>query len=162
MSEQELYALLDEHRIAYEVCHHPAVYTVAEADRLVPKKARATKNLFLRDDKKRQFFLVVAGEDTAVDLRSLQQRLGSRRLSFASAELLQKRLGLIPGAVTPFGVLNDLTHEVVLVFDEQLAHQRICAHPLVNTATVYVALDDLLPLFAQAGTPVRFCDVTSG
>ena len=95
-----------------------------------------------------------------VDLRHLHKQLGSRRLSFASADALQEKLGLGLGSVTPFGVLNDESRAVTLVFDETLAHRRINAHPLVNTATMYVWLDDVLPLFAEHGNPVVFCDLT--
>ena len=161
MTETELYNLLDQRGIAYEVAHHPAVMTVAEAAEVVPDRGAPTKNLFLRDDKKRQFFLVTALVETQVDLRHLHERLGSRRLSFASAELLKERLGLEPGSVTPFGVLNDTSHEVTLVFDEGMRHGRFDAHPLVNTATLYVEMDDVLPLFESFGTRVVFCSLTN-
>ncbi len=160
MTEQELYDLLDERGIAYEVFHHEAVYTVAEADKLVPRIAIATKNLFLRDSRKRDFFLVVADEHTEVNLKQLHKQLGCRRLSFASPEMLQEKLGLVQGSVTPFGILNDKTHAVTLVFDEGLAHQRFDAHPMVNTATMFVYMDDVLPLFEECGNPVVFCDLT--
>lgn len=160
MTEQELYDLFDERGIAYEVYHHEAVYTVAEADKLVPRVAIATKNLFLRDDKKRQFFVVVADEHTTIDLKHLHKQLGSRRLSFASPEMLQEKLGLVQGSVTPFGILNDESREITLVFDEGLQHQRFDAHPMVNTATMFVYMDDVLPLFEEHGNPIVFCDLT--
>lgn len=160
MTETELYALFDERGISYEVYHHEAVYTVAEADVLVPRIAIPTKNLFLRDDKKRNFFLVVAHEDTPIDLKHLHKQLGSRRLSFASAEMLQDKLGLVQGSVTPFGILNDETREVTLVFDERLAHERFDAHPMVNTATMFIYMDEVLPLFVEHGNPIVFCDLT--
>lgn len=160
MTEEELYALLDERGIAYETYHHEAVATVAEADKLVPRLAIPTKNLFLRDDKKRAFFEVTAHEDTVIDLKRLHRQLGSRRLSFASPEMLEEKLGLVQGSVTPFGVLNDDTREVTLVFDERLRHKRFDAHPMVNTATMFVEMDDVLPVFEEHGTKVVFCDLT--
>lgn len=160
MTEEQIYALLEEHGISYETFHHEAVSTVAQADELVPRIAIPTKNLFLCDAKKRQFFLVTAHEDTPVDLKRLHRQLGCRRLSFASPELLEERLGLQQGAVTPFGVLNDESREVTLVFDETLRHQRFDAHPMVNTATMFVWMDDVLPLFEEHGTKVVFCDLT--
>lgn len=160
MTEDELYALLDERGIPYETFHHEAVTTVAEADKLVPRLAIPTKNLFLRDDKKRQFFVVVADEHTVIDLKRLHRQLGSRRLSFASAEMLMERLGLVQGSVTPFGILNDESREVTLVFDESLAHKRFDAHPMVNTATMFIEMDDVLPIFEEHGNPVVFCDLT--
>ena len=160
MTETELYALLEQRGIAYETFHHKAVTTVAEADKIVPRIAIATKNLFLRDDKKRQFFVGVADEHTNIDLKHLHKQLGSRRLSFASPEMLMDKLGLVQGSVTPFGILNDETREVTLVIDETLAHQRFDAHPMVNTATMFIEMDDVLPLFEEHGNPVVFCDLT--
>ena len=160
MTEDELYALLDERGIAYETYHHKAVTTVAEADKIVPRLAIPTKNLFLRDDKKRQFFVVVADEHTTVDLKHLHRQLGTRRLSFASSEMLMEKLGLVQGSVTPFGILNDTTREVTLVFDEKLAHERFDAHPMVNTATMFIHMDEVLPLLEEHGNPVVFCDLT--
>jgi Ala-tRNA(Pro) deacylase len=160
MTESELYALLDERGVSYEVFHHKAVETVAEADAIVPRLAIPTKNLFLRDNKKRDFFLVVAAEDTDVDLKHLHKQLNTRRLSFASSEMLMEKLGLVQGSVTPFGILNDDTREVTLVFDERLAHERFDAHPMVNTATMFIHMDEVLPLFEEHGNPVVFCDLT--
>jgi Ala-tRNA(Pro) deacylase len=160
MTEEELYTLLDERGISYEVFHHEAVTTVAEADVLVPRLAIPTKNLFLRDAKKRDFFVVVADESTEVDLKHLHKQLGCRRLSFASPDVLMDKLGLVQGSVTPFGILNDDTRTVTLVFDQTLAHQRFDAHPIVNTATMFVEMDDVLPLFEEHGGPVVFCDLT--
>ena len=162
MTETELYTLLEQRGIAYETMHHPAVLTVAEADELVPNVGLPTKNLFLRDDKKRQFFVVVAHVDTQIDLRNLHRQLGSRRLSFASPEALRDMLGLELGSVTPFGILNDESSSITLVFDERLAHQKINAHPMVNTATMFIELDDVLPLFREHGNPIVFCDLTCG
>lgn len=160
LSEQDVYDLLDERKIPYETFHHRAVSTVAEADELVPRLAIATKNLFLRDAKKRDFFVVVADEHTEVDLKRLHRQLDTRRLSFASAEQLQDKLGLVQGSVTPFGILNDETRSVTLVFDQGLAHQRFDAHPMVNTATMFIEMDDVLPLFEEHGNPIVFCDLS--
>ena len=160
MTEDELYALLDERGISYKVFHHRAVETVAEADALVPRLATPTKNLFLRDSKKRDYFVVVADTKTVIDLKHLHKQLGTRRLSFASSEDLFEKLGLVQGSVTPFGILNDETREVTLVFDETLAHKRFDAHPLVNTATMFVHMDEVLPLFEEHGGRVLFCDLT--
>ena len=161
MTESELYALLDERGISYEVYHHEAVFTVAEADKLVPRIAIPTKNLFLTD-KKGSFFVVTTDEHTTIDLKHLHQQLGCRRLSFASAELLEEKLGLRQGSVTPLGVLNDASHEVVVVFGKELEHQRFDCHPLVNTATMFVEMDDIVPLLREFGARVVFCDTSCG
>ena len=94
MTEQELYDLLDERGIPYETFHHEAVFTVAEGDAAgVPDLGAHTKNLFLRDDKKRNFYVVTADENQRVDLKALAGRIPSRRLSFAREEQLQEKLG---------------------------------------------------------------------
>ena len=162
LGEDGLYALLEERGIAYDVYEHEAVFDVAAARALdIPHDdgTVACKNLFLRDDKKRAYFLVTAPDDMRVDLRVLQGRLGSRRLSFASAADLASMLGLIPGAVTPFGLLNDSKHMVTFVLDESLATGRIDAHPMVNTATVQLASRDLVALLREAGVQVRLLAV---
>ena len=159
MTENELYALLDEKGIEYEVYHHDAVMTVAEADLLVPRMDNPTKNLFLTD--KRGFLCVVTThEDSVINLKQLHKKLGCKRLSFASSELLEEKLGLVQGSVTPLGVLNDKTHEVAVVFGTELEHQRFDCHPLVNTATMFVHMDDIKPLLEEAGAHVVFCDTS--
>ena len=160
MTEQELYDLLDERGIPYETFHHEAVFTVAEGDAAgVPDLGSHTKNLFLRDDKKRNFYVVTADENQQVDLKALAGRIPSRRLSFAREEQLQEKLGLTAGAVTPLGILNDDSRAVTMVFDEGLRGKRIDAHPLVNTATMYIEMDDLVSLLMEHGNPVVFCDL---
>ncbi len=159
MTENELYALLDERGIPYEVHHHKAVSTVAEADLLVPRIANPTKNLFLTD-KRGHFYVVTTHEDTVIDLKHLHRQLGCKRLSFASSELLMEKLGLVQGSVTPLGALNDAAHEVVVVFGKELEHQRFDCHPLVNTATMFVEMDDAVRLLRDFGTTVVFCDTT--
>jgi Ala-tRNA(Pro) deacylase len=89
----------------------------------------------------------------------LQDRLASRRLSFASEGALGRMLGIGHGSVTPLAVLNDESRTVAMVFDESLRHQVICAHPLVNTATVFIAADDVATLVREHGNPCAFLDV---
>lgn len=159
MTEEGLYELLGERGIPYEVYHHEAVMTVAEADVLVPRLAIPTKNLFLTD-KRGHFYVVTTDEHTAIDLKRLHKQLGCKRLSFANEELLMEKLGLVQGSVTPLGVLNDESHEVVVVFGRELEHRRFDCHPLVNTATMFVEMDDIAPLLRDFGATVVFCDTT--
>jgi Ala-tRNA(Pro) deacylase len=160
MTEDDLYQMLDERGVPYEVYHHKAIFTVAEGDAVgIPELGTHTKNLFLRDDKKRNYYVVTADENQQVDLKALAKRIPSRRLSFAREEQLEEKLGLTAGAVTPFGILNDESREVTMVFDEGLRGKRIDAHPLVNTATMYIEMDDLVSLLAEHGNPVVFCEL---
>ena len=117
-------------------------------------------NLFLRD-KKGALFLVTALEDAAIELKSLHRRLGaSSRFSFG-ADLMMETLGVTPGAVTPFGVINDTTQRVTVVLDSALMeHAVINAHPLTNTMTTSIARDDLVKFLESTGHPPRIVAVS--
>lgn len=126
-----------------------------EAEALnLPGKALSLKNLFLRDDKHRDYWLVSMPAKKQLDLKRLRALLGSRRLSFASETSLEGMLGVRGGSVTPLAILNDTSRKVVLVFDEALRGQQIQAHPLVNTATLYVPASDVERLAKEHGNSV--------
>jgi Ala-tRNA(Pro) deacylase len=153
----ELFAYLNTLGIAHKTVTHPAVFTVEEARELRGAISGGhTKNLFLRD-KKGALYLLVAPEDAAIELRSLHRQLGaSGRFSFGSAELLQETLGVAPGSVTPFAVINDKEARVTLVIDAALTtHDMLNFHPLVNTATTSIARDGLLKFLAATGHAPR-------
>ena len=157
----ETIALLEREGIAYELYEHVAVYTVAEAVTAgIPHRELGAKNLFLRDDKHRAYYLVCLPDDKRVSLREVQERLGSRRLSFASEQDLRSMLGLIPGSVTPLGALNDASGSVEVVLDQALVKAgRLTVHPCDNTATVLLATQDLIDLLRSHGRPVRVVDL---
>ena len=115
-----------------------------------------TKNLFLRD-KKYELYLVVAEEDAAIDLKGLHRLLGaSGRFSFGAADLLREVLGVEPGAVTPFGAINDAQSRVSVVLDAALmAHDTLNFHPLVNTMTTSIKRDDLVKFLKSTGHEPR-------
>lgn len=157
----ETIALLEREGIAYELYEHVAVYTVAEAVTAgIPHRELGAKNLFLRDDKHRAYYLVCLPDEKNVSLREIQERLGSRRLSFASEKDLHSMLGLIPGSVTPLGALNDASGSVEVVLDQALVKAgRLTVHPCDNTATVLLATQDLIDLLRSHGRPVRVVDL---
>ena len=162
VGEREVLSVLDEAGIVYRLHRHEALLTCEQALAAgIPHEEGqvATKNLFLRDDKKREYFLVTTTAETRVDLGALKERLGSRRLSFASERDLASLLGLTRGAVTPFGLLNDVDRRVTFVLDRCLAGTVLDAHPNVNTATVQLEADDLLDLLAARGTEIRLLDL---
>ncbi|HET7714573.1 MAG TPA: prolyl-tRNA synthetase associated domain-containing protein [Bauldia sp.] len=145
-------AFLDRLGIATTTVTHPPLFTVEDSRALRGEIPGAhTKNLFLKD-KKDAIFLVTALEDAEIDLKQLHHKIGaSGRLSFGKPELLAEKLGVVPGAVTPFGLINDRPPSVQVVLDAALvAHERINCHPLVNTATTTIATADLLA-FVRAG-----------
>ena len=150
---EELFAYLDSLGIAHQTVTHPAVFTVEEARSLRGKiPGGHTKNLFLRD-KRGAFYLVVTPEDAAIELRSLHRLLGaSGRFSFGSAQLLRETLGVEPGSVTPFAVINDKAGRVTVVLDAaMMAHDTLNFHPLVNTGTTTIAREGLIKFLEATG-----------
>ncbi len=147
----DLFARLADLGISVSTVSHPPLFTVADSQALrgeIP--GGHTKNLFLKD-KKANFFLVTVGEEAEVDLKQIHQLIGaSGRVSFGKPEALMQHLGVVPGAVTAFGLINDEDGVVKFVIDSALLeHATINAHPLTNEATTSIAADDLLS-FARA------------
>ncbi len=159
--EAPLLARLEELGISVAIHRHPPLHTVAESQAL-----RGTlpgshiKNLFLRD-KKRNKWLVTVPEDASVDLKALRHVIGaSGNLSFGNAELLAEHLGVEPGSVTPFAVMNDTADQVTMVLAKNvLDHDPINAHPLHNEATAAIAKVDLLCFLEACGHPPIIIDL---
>jgi len=141
----DIYDFLHEHGIAYERHDHEPVYTCEQADRLdIDSPAAKTKNLFLRDRKGRQHFLVSVGAEKSVDIKGLESVLDAKGLSFASQERLMEHLGILPGAVTILAAFNDREGRVKVIVDSDLwQHASIQCHPLVNTSTLIISREDL-------------------
>jgi Ala-tRNA(Pro) deacylase len=157
----DLYRFLAEHRIEYERYDHPAVFTVEDVRRLVPAlPAAKTKNLFLRDQKGRRHFLVIVPADKRVAIKALHAVIGSGRLSFGSPDRLKKYLGVDPGAVTLFALINDRDHDVELIIDEALWKQEAFQfHPLVNTSTLVVSRENLKRFLDLTGHAAKMLEV---
>lgn len=154
--KREIIELLERKDISYEIKEHEAVYTIEEAAALnLPYPEAAAKNLFLRDDKKKNFYLLVARDDVSVNLKELREKIGSRQLSFASPQLLYEILGLIPGSVTPLGILNDEECKVEVLLDSAFEGKRIAMHPNQNTATLWMQEEDLSALVKEHGNVLR-------
>lgn len=140
-NENQVYEALDKLEIEYEVYRHKAVFTVEEANECCQGIPGAgCKNLFLKDSKGRRHFLVVVPDEKKVDIKKLGEKLGVGSLGFASPERLLKYLGLTPGSVSPFGLLNDKDAAVELVADRCLLDfEQVTFHPNDNTATVVIS-----------------------
>ncbi len=148
----QIFELLDRLGVIYNTVEHPATFTVAEAKnlRVGLSPSGETKNLFLRDKKKRNF-LLSASHTTEVDLVKLSENIGSKRLSFARPERLEQYLGIQPGSVSAFALLNDQSREVEFWLDSKLAElDEIHFHPLINTMSTTVSFAGLQ----------KFCDYT--
>ncbi len=160
MNKAELYEYLNAHGVKYEVVEHPPAMTVDDILGFgLSEPELIAKNLFLRDDKKRNYYLLTVRHDLTVSIKSFQEKAGTRKLSFASEDDLMRLLGLRRGAVTPFGLLNDAQCEVKLYLDSYYDGGRICIHPNENTASVYIATDDLIRLLRAHGSEVQFIEV---
>ncbi len=156
----ELFSFLDGLGIESSTVHHPAVFTVEQAKALRGELPGAhTKNLFVRD-KKGAMCLVVAREDCAVDLAALAGKLAMKRLSFGSPERLMRYLGVIPGAVTPFGVVNDHGQAVSVALDAGLrGYEYWSFHPLDNRMTTTLRPDDMLRFLEAAAHVPTWVDL---
>jgi Ala-tRNA(Pro) deacylase len=157
----DLFALLDRLGIPHRTITHAPLFTVEQSRALRGQTPGGhTKNLFLRD-KKGALFLVVALEDAAIDLKSLHRRLGAGgRFSFGSADLLREVLGVEPGAVTPFGVMNDTAGRVTVVLDAaMMTHETLNYHPLDNTMTTSIPREGLIRFLEATGHSPRILAV---
>ena len=151
-TRRDLLKRLEHLNIATETVDHPAVYTVEEAKALRGELVGThSKNLFLKD-KKGRFWLVVTHEDKAIDLKVLRKTIGAAQLSFGKPDALVEKLGIEPGSVTPFSIINDPEQDVTLVLDaDLLALEPLNFHPLVNTATMRVSSEGLLAFVRDCG-----------
>ena len=138
-----IYKILEEIGIAYEKYEHPAVFTVEEAEKYARGDGAHSKNLFLRNKKGNKHYLVVSETSKKINLKELELKLQKKNISFASPERLKVYLGLTPGAVSPFGLINDKNKEVQVIVDNDLLKSpKQGFHPNTNTATLVISTDD--------------------
>ena len=157
----EVQAVLDHLRslnVKFTYKEHPAVHTIAEMAALgLEGEEQVAKNLFLKDGKKKNYFLVTLDQRKTADLKALSAALG---LSFASEDDLMKYLRLERGAVTPLGVLNDRNRAVTVVMDTAvLAFDTVGVHPNVNTASVWLSPDELVRVVQEHGSSLIIMDI---
>ena len=160
-SEQAVYDTLARLGITYERYDHPPADTVAQAvEHWAGIDATHCKNLFLRNTKGNRHYLVVVEHLKAVDLRALADRICDDRLSFGSPERLAKHLGLTPGSVSPFGLINDPAHTVRVFIDADLKKADwVTFHPNVNTVTLKLSFADFGRFLTSTGHTVRYVRV---
>ncbi len=158
-SEADLFAVFDAHGIAHRTHRHARVFRVDEGHEIKAALPGAhTKNLFLKDHRG-QLWLISALGETRIDLKTLPARIGSGRLSFGSPERLYEALGVTPGSVTAFALINDQEHRVRFVLDAALiAHETVNFHPLSNDATTAVSRQGFLDFLAALGVDPLIVD----
>lgn len=152
---------LDELQIKYQLIKHIPIYTIDEANNLdIENKEYIVKNLFLRDDRKRNYYLVVIKSYKKVNLNDLMLKINSRRLSFASSDDLNKYLNLKKGSVTPLGILNDKNKVVTIIIDEDILKDNLIGvHPNDNRATIFIKTKDLIKLIELHGNLIKYVKV---
>ncbi len=150
--QKELLDLLTKIDIDYTNHEHPAVFTVEEADKHHEGiEGVHSKNLFFKDRKKK-LFLVVTLSDKPIVIKEVAKKIGAKSPSFGKPELLGQVLGVIPGAVTPFAVVNDENHDVKVILDEEMMENSLLNfHPLENTATTTIKSEDLIKFMDHCG-----------
>ncbi len=157
---EDLFRTLEGLGIRTKTVDHPPVFTVSESsnvDRALP--GGHTKNLFLKDAKG-VLYLVIAHVETEVDLKGLSRRIGAARFSFGKPELLLEALGVTPGSVTAFAVLNDIDYQVQVIVDQDLMRfDSVNCHPLENNATTNIARADLLGFIRATGHEPTIVDL---
>ena len=140
LTKEDIVKILDDSKIKYEIVEHKPVYTIDEMlECNLPHPEQIAKNLFVRDDKKRKYYLITC-----------------RPLTFASEEDLMDKMGLIRGAVTPFGVLANDDRDVVVYMDKDFENKLMGIHPCDNTATVFINTRDVVKLIKKHGNELHF------
>lgn len=162
MNKQEIYKYLKERGIWHEITEHAAVYNMGELSQIdIPYPEADGKNLFVRDDKKRNYYLITAKGNKRVDLKEFKNKNNTRSLSFASKQDLMDIMKLMPGSVTPLGLLNDNERKVQFYIDKEFMEDSclIGVHPNDNTATVWLKTDDLIAVIEGHGNQVYVIDI---
>ena len=159
--EEPVYERLDALGIAYTRHEHPPVATVEEAEtHWAGIEATHCKNLFLRNQKGDRHYLVVLMHHKRADLRAVADQIGDGKLSFGSPERLMTHLGVTPGSVSPFGLINDRAHAVRVVLDRDLKQaERLSFHPNINTVTLTVSAGDFFRFLDVCGNIVLYVTI---
>jgi len=158
---ENVYQALDSLGIKYKKFDHQVVYTVKDADKLgLEIEGGVNKSLFLRNKKGDKHYLILIKGTKRLDLKNLEKLLGETRLSFASAERMMKYLGVTPGSVSPFGLINDINKEVVVIVNNQLlTYQNLAFHPNLNTQTITLSMEDFQKYLSSTGNKILYSDL---
>lgn len=164
MAENEIkvYECLKGLNIEFESFQHKAVFTVEDADNLyISIPGQHCKNLFLRNQKDRDVhYLLILDDSKKADLKKTASQIGSTKFTFEKPDVLYETLGLTPGSVSPFGLINNKDRNVIVLLDESLTKgEKICFHPNINTATVSLRMKDFMDFLAWCGNKVILVEV---
>ena len=162
MNKEQIYEFIRSKNIWYEITEHKAVFNMDDLSRInIPYPESDAKNLFVRDDKKRNYYLITVKGNKKVNLKEFRKSNNTRNLSFANEEDLMNILGLIPGAVTPLGLLNDKDLKVTFYLDKDFLYDNsiIGIHPNDNTATIWIKVNDLINIIKDHGNAVNIVKI---
>lgn len=152
MNKEEVYNFIKNKNIWYEITEHQAVYNMEELSNIdLPYKDRDAKNIFVRDDKKKNYYLITIKGNKRINLKDFKKKYNTRNLTFASSEDLKNILNLTSGSVSPLGLLNDKEHKVIFYIDIELLNDNgiIGVHPNDNTATIWLKTKDLIDIIKE-------------
>ncbi len=162
MNKQEVYDFIKSKNIWYEITEHKAVFSMNELSNIeVPYPEYDAKNLFVRDDKKKNYYLITVRGNKRVDLKAFKSKNKTRSLSFASEKDLMDIMNLVAGSVTPLGLLNDKELKVSFYLDNEFLEgkQMIGIHPNDNTATIWLKVHDLLDIVKEHGNQINVIEI---
>lgn len=162
MNKQEVYDFIKSKNIWYEITEHKAVFNMDELSEIeIPYPEYNAKNLFVRNDKKRNYYLITVKGNKRVDLKEFRNNNGTRPLSFASEQDLMSIMNLIAGSVTPLGLLNDKDLKVTFYLDKDFLKDKqiIGVHPNENTATLWLKVTDLIDIIKEHGNQVNIVEL---
>ena len=162
MNKQEIYDFIKSKNIWHEITKHKAVFNMDESSEIeIPYPEYNAKNLFVRDDKKKNYYLITVKGNKRVDLKEFISNNGTRPLSFASEQDLISIMNLIAGSVTPLGLLNDKDLKVIFYLDKDFLKDKqiIGIHPNENTATLWLKVTDLIDIIKEHGNQVNIVEL---
>ena len=162
MNKNDIYKYLKENNIWHEIMEHKAVYNMNDLQEINnPYPEAEGKNLFVRDDKKQNYYLITVKGDKKVNLKEFRNKYMTRPLSFAKEDELKMILGVIPGAITPLGILNDKELKVQCYIDKEFINglHLIGVHPNDNTATIWLRVEDLIDIIKKHGNKVNIIEL---
>lgn len=160
-NKEEVYKYLDNLNIKYKIVEHPPVFTMEEMSKLnLENNNETVKNIFIRDDKKQNYYLILVSANKRINLKELRKNLNLRPLTFASEDDLYKYLVLKKGSVTVLGILNDTECKVKVLIDSDIKEfNEVGVHPNENTASIYLKLEDIIKILKLNNTNYTFIEL---
>ena len=162
MNKKQIYEYIKNKQIWYEITKNKAVYSMSEISEVeIPYPEADAKNLFVRDDKKENYYLITVRGNKRVNLKEFRKENNTRPLSFASEKELEEIIQILPGSVSPLGILNDKENKVKVFLDKEFIEKTdiIGIHPNDNTATIWLKTKDLINIIKEHGNKVELVEI---